>query len=70
MNHEQHVRQWVLQSSGLRIEPMMGRYLLDQAKCATAPAIAVMGGDARTGVPVRRIIPAAQLKSVVEGLNS
>ena len=56
------VRQRMLAQFGIRIEPQMSQYVLEQLAGASAAANAsfpVMGGDARTGAPVRRLIPAA-----------
>lgn len=55
-----HVRQCLLQQFGLRIDPAMSEYVLRQLNDATA-SVPVIGGDARTGVPVRKIIPAQSL---------
>ncbi len=37
----------------------MSEYVVRQLANPAAPTFPVMGGDARTGVPVRRFIPAA-----------
>jgi hypothetical protein len=51
----------VLAQFGIRIEPQMSQYVLEQlAGGSTADAsFPIMGGDARTGAPVRRFIRAA-----------
>jgi hypothetical protein len=51
----------MLAQFGLRIEPEMSRYVLRQLadRPAGETSFPVMGGDARTGVPVRRFVPAA-----------
>ena len=53
------VRQRMLAQFGIRIEPEMGLYVLRQLETRAGDAFPVMGGDARTGIPVRRVIPAA-----------
>lgn len=55
------VRRRMLAQFGIRIEPHMTQYVLDQLAGASAAdaSFPVMGGDARTGAPVRRFIPAA-----------
>ncbi len=59
MNDAGEVRRRMLAQFGIRIEPAMSRYVLRQLKDPTVESFPVMGGDARTGVPVRRFIPAA-----------
>jgi hypothetical protein len=55
----------MLKQYGLRIGPAMGRYVLEQlARARTGSSVTlfpVIGGDARTGVPRRTIIPAQEL---------
>ena len=58
------VRTRMLAQFGIRIEPEMSAYVLRQLENSSASAsFPVMGGDARTGVPVRRFIPAAAFTS-------
>jgi len=54
---------------GLRVEPEMGKYLLRQLqqRGADATPLAMLGGDARTGMPMQMLIdPAALAASVSE----
>jgi len=56
------VRTRMLAQFGLRIEPAMSEYVARQignTASSSGASFPVMGGDARTGVPVRRFIPAA-----------
>ena len=56
------VRTRMLAQFGLRIEPAMSEYVARQIRniaSSSGASFPVMGGDARTGVPVRRFIPAA-----------
>ena len=55
------VRRRMLAQFGIRIEPAMTEYVLRQldAHAPSHGSFPVMGGDARTGVPVRRFVPAA-----------
>ena len=56
------VRTRMLAQFGMRIEPAMSRYVVRQlgnTASSSGASFPVMGGDARTGVPVRRLIPAA-----------
>ena len=53
------VRRRMLAQFGSRIEPEMGLYVLRQLETRAGDTFPVMGGDARTGTPVRRVIPAA-----------
>jgi hypothetical protein len=56
---------WVLGRYGLRIGPAMARYLLQQIDRArsgmTDGSVPVIGGEARTGVPQRLLIPVDEL---------
>ena len=56
------VQQRVLDAYGIRVEPEMGRYVIRRLQQAAGALreLPVMGGDARTGVPVRRLIDVAQ----------
>ena len=52
-----------LKRFGLRIQPEMGRYILARMKTFPGEPIAIMGGDARTGVAVRRLVGARELSA-------
>jgi hypothetical protein len=64
------VRRRMLAQFGLRIEPAMSRYVVRQLEQAGGESFPVMGGDARTGMPVRRFIPAAALAGDVAPAES
>ena len=51
----------ILERFGVRIEPEMTRYALRQLE-SSAASFPVMGGDARTGVPMRLLIDPAKLR--------
>ncbi len=53
------VRTRLLAQFGIRIEPAMSRYVLRRLANGAGDGLPIMGGDARTGVPVRRVIPLA-----------
>ena len=64
------VREMFLDRLGIRLEPEMCRYVLARL-AETAPAagdagtpIPVIGGDARTGVALRRMVPLELLTAV------
>ena len=59
MSGEQ-VHELLLSRLGLRVEPEMGKYLADLLVSSTEP-VAVIGGDARTGAAVRRMIAPVDL---------
>ena len=63
------VRKRMLAQFGIRIEPEMGNYVLRQLENRSVSSFPVMGGDARTGVPVRRMVPASAF-SVVSSSSS
>jgi hypothetical protein len=52
---EVEIRRRLIAQFGIRIEPEMSRYVLDKLKTG-AGEIPIMGGDARTGVPVRTLV--------------
>ncbi len=55
----------LLAQFGIRIGPEMGRYVVRQLENSAPGAIfPIVGGDARTGVPILRVIPAAALVDV------
>jgi hypothetical protein len=58
------VQRRLLEGYGIRVEPEMSRYIvrrLGQAGRALRE-LPVIGGDARTGVPVRRVIDLSDLR--------
>jgi len=59
----------VLESSGLRIGPEMAGYIQRQVAQNAQQKIAVMGGDARTGVPRREMIQTQILAREQAGEN-
>ena len=64
----------MLKQYGLRIGPAMGRYVLEQlSRARTGPSVRlfpVIGGDARTGVPKRQVIPAQELLAAEDGAGT
>jgi hypothetical protein len=52
---EAELRRLVRDRLGLRIEPDMSRYLLGRS-AESDQAVAVLGSDARTGVPRREMV--------------
>jgi hypothetical protein len=58
----------VLKRHGLRIEPQMARYAL--GRLADWPELALIGVDARTGVPRRQIIPRDSLTQDASNNNN
>ncbi|MGH7214561.1 MAG: hypothetical protein ACREIT_07350 [Tepidisphaeraceae bacterium] len=58
-----HLRRLVVQRFALRVEPEMSDYLLRRMIAPDgASTVPVIGGDARTGVSVRKMIPLDQLR--------
>ena len=69
--HAGQMRTRILAQFGIRIEPEMSEYVLRQLDNPAADAsFPIMGGDARTGVPVRRFIPAAAFTRAGAGVSS
>jgi hypothetical protein len=55
------VQRKILAQYGIRVEPEMGDYVARQWALAANAPVAVLGADARTGVPVRMEIDPALL---------
>jgi hypothetical protein len=58
----QRIPPLVLKELGMRIEPSMAQYIARRLAGASAP-IPVIGGDARTGVPVRKWLEPDRLQA-------
>ena len=63
MDGEQ-IRERMLQAYGLRVEPQMSEYVARRLKQAgdALRELPVIGGEARTGMPIRKVIDLAQLQ--------
>ena len=59
---EREIARRLLRNFGIRIEPEMSAYARRQLEAASA-SFPVMGANARTGVPLRAMIDAEQLRS-------
>ena len=57
------VQRQILQRYGIRVEPAMSDYAFCKLRGKNAPSFAIMGGDARTGIPVRHMINATDFLS-------
>ena len=60
---ESRLRQWFLDRAGVRLGPQTCAYVL--RRLPDGGPIPVMGGDARTGVPVRRLLNPTDLAELV-----
>jgi hypothetical protein len=60
----EEVRELLLNKLGLRVEPEMSRYVATQLANANG-SVAVIGGDARTGRPIRQFIAPADLSKAL-----
>ena len=60
----EELRKRMLESYGIRVEPHMSAYVLRRLAQAGSALreLPVIGGEARTGTPVRRMIDLAQLQ--------
>ena len=59
---ENEITRRLLHNFGIRIEPEMSSYARRQLERAGEQSFAVMGAHARTGVPLRAMIDAVQLR--------
>ena len=58
----QALRAACIRQLGIRIGPHTGGYLLKHLSAPAPPAqVPVMGGDSRTGIPVRKDVPLTML---------
>jgi hypothetical protein len=53
----EEVQQALLNHHGLRVTPAMSQYILQYLASPQKREIPIIAGDARTGVPIRAIIP-------------
>ena len=53
----EEVQQALLNHRGLRVTPAMSEYILQHLASPKKREIPIIAGDARTGVPMRAIIP-------------
>jgi hypothetical protein len=60
----EEVRNLLLTKLGIRVGPEMSRYVATQLANANN-TVAVMGGDARTGRPIRQFIAPAELSKAM-----
>ena len=51
------IQQALLNHHGLRITPAMSRYILQNLASQKKRELPIIAGDARTGLPMRAIIP-------------
>jgi hypothetical protein len=61
------IRKRMLEAYGIRVEPQMCEYVLRRLRQAGAALreLPVIGGDARTGMPVRAVVEVAKLQQAV-----
>ena len=53
----EEVQQTLLNHHGLRVTPAMSQYILQNLSSPKKRELPIIAGDARTGVPMRAIIP-------------
>ena len=61
----EEIQRMLLDECGLRVTPEMGEYILASLKVSGTGDVAIIGGDAKTGVPIRTTIPAADLHGFI-----
>lgn len=63
---EAQIRDVLLKRYGLRVQPEMAQYLLRQLSAAErGEVVPLIGGDARTGMPMRQRIAIAELQGAL-----
>ena len=58
----QAIQRALLSQYGIRIDPAMGEYVLVNLQSSGSGSLPVIGGDARTGVPMRTEIDLGKLR--------
>lgn len=63
---ETEMQQRMLEAYGIRVEPEMCRYVIKRLAQAGAALseLPIIGGEARTGTPVRRTVDPAKLQAI------
>jgi hypothetical protein len=56
------LQQLLLDEHGLRVSDAMGEYILKSLETPGTDPVPVIGGDSRTGVPVRAMIPLESIR--------
>jgi hypothetical protein len=57
------IQRALLSQYGIRIDPAMSEYILSNLQSSESGSLPVIGGDARTGVPMRTLINLGKLDS-------
>ena len=68
MSDGKEVARVLLERWGIRVEPEMSKYVLRQLERGlhrAMPDLPVIGGDARTGVPIRHAVPLEALRAAM-----
>jgi hypothetical protein len=63
---EDQLRRLMIHQFGVSIGEEMSRYVLQCLMRRDVDEIAIMGGDARTGIAVRRLIPRQQIEQAAD----
>ena len=58
--------QVLLNRFGLRVHPEMGRFVLARLASSKQSTIPILGGDARTGIAVRQLLAASELRAAMD----
>jgi hypothetical protein len=58
------IQRALLSQYGLRVDAAMGEYVLSNLQSSGGGSLAVIGGDARTGVPIRTMIDLHQIANL------
>jgi len=55
----------LLDHHGLRITPAMSEYIIAKLKSSSGAEVPIIAGDAKTGVPIRAVIPSHTLEAYI-----
>lgn len=67
---DDQIRHVMVHGFGLRVQPNMTDYVRRRLLSRAHESIPVIGGDARTGVAIRKIIPLRALEQAAAGASS
>jgi hypothetical protein len=61
----EEIEKALLDHHGLRITPAMSEYIIAALKSSPRADVPIIAGDARTGMPIRTVIPGQTLQAYV-----
>lgn len=69
-NETSRITDLLLKHFGLRVRPEMGQFILKRMSSSPDASIPVIGGDSRTGVAVRQLLAARDLRDAMNSAGN